>query len=276
MVKRKYYNNIHYVIDEEQKIVVLKPEFHAELLSFDKFKGFKKIGGSTIGDVLLTGGFKSQFSAFCHIARLKLPVLAKKYVNAGTILEPRVFDAFRNAYPNEQILNYQAHEYNYNFFEGKNDYIIGVPDGFLPSKNCVLEIKTAGESKIDKWNKEVEPSYRKQAQLYAYLMNAERYKIIALFLKEDQGDYLHPELVDLKKRKIKAYDFVVNYAEAQDDIEKVKQWFVHHTQTGVSPQYNLSIDTDQIEYLKCSTPQEWENLLNHWIKIGKADPDCQA
>ncbi|VEU74342.1 Uncharacterised protein [Mycoplasmopsis citelli] len=276
MVKRKFYNNIHYVVDEENKVVRLNPDFHSDLLSFDKYKGFKKIGGSTIGDVLLTGGFKSQFSAFCHISRLKLPVLSKKYVNAGTILEPRVFEAFRAAYPNEEILNYEASKYNYNFFEGKNDYIIGVPDGYLPSKNCVLEIKTAGESKIDKWEKEVDPSYRKQAQLYGYLMQADFYKIIALFLKEQEGDYLHPELVDLKKRKIKAFDFKVNYQEAEDDILKVKNWFLYYTQSGVSPQYNLSIDADQIEYLKCSTPQEWEQLLQHWIEVGKADPDCEA
>ncbi|VEU75943.1 MAGa7180 family putative nuclease [Mycoplasmopsis columboralis] len=276
MVKRKYYNNVHYFVDEVNKVVRLSESFHQELLTFDKFKGFKKIGGSTVGDVLLSGGFKSQFAAFCHIARIKLPVLSKKYVNAGTILEPKVFDAFRAAYPNETIYNYEAAQYNYNFFEGKDDVLSGVPDGYLPSRNCVLEIKTAGESKIDKWEKEVDPSYRKQAQLYSYLMKATSYKIIALFLKDEEGDYLHPENVNLRKRKIKAFDFEVNYQEAEDDIKKVKSWYYHYTKSGVSPQFNLSVDADQIEYLKCSSPQEWEALLQRWIQMGKADADSEA
>lgn len=44
-VSRKYYNNVHYTIDWENKVLVLKSEFHKELLTFDKWSGFKKIGG---------------------------------------------------------------------------------------------------------------------------------------------------------------------------------------------------------------------------------------
>ncbi|WP_025755459.1 MAGa7180 family putative nuclease [Mycoplasmopsis cricetuli] len=273
MATRKFYNNVDYFIDETNKTIKLAPEFHKKLLTFNKFHGFKKIGGSTVGDVLLAGPFKSQFAAFCHIARIKLPVLSKKYVHAGEVLEPKVFDAFRKAFPNLEIQNYIAKDYNYNFFEGKDDVLTGVPDGFIPKLNCVIEVKTAGETKLPKWLKEVDPSYRKQAQLYSYLMNAKSYKIVALFLKDEEGDYLDPEHLNINKRIIRAFDFPVNYQEAKDDIQKVKNWYYKYTKSGISPKYNLSIDGDQIQYLKCSNEQEWIELLNTWIKSGKADPD---
>ncbi|UWV92538.1 hypothetical protein [Mycoplasmopsis cynos] len=73
-VARKYYNNVHYTIDWNNSVIILKPEFHKELLTFSKWTGFKKIGGSSVGDILIKGGdiFKSEFKAYCHIAKIKI------------------------------------------------------------------------------------------------------------------------------------------------------------------------------------------------------------
>ncbi|UWW01261.1 hypothetical protein NW064_02615 [Mycoplasmopsis felis] len=127
----KYWNNIHYIIDKEKRVIKLLPDFFNELKTFDKWKGYKKIGGSSVGDILIQNKFKSQFNAFCHITRLKLPVLSKKYINAGIILEPKIFDVLRNTLKNQKIENYKAEDYNYDYFAGVDDVLSGVPDGFI-------------------------------------------------------------------------------------------------------------------------------------------------
>ncbi|MGZ9800595.1 MAGa7180 family putative nuclease [Mycoplasma sp. AC1221] len=277
---RKYFNKQHYIIDKENRVIKLLPEFYSELKTFDKFRGYKKIGGSSVGDILIENKYKSQFNAFCHITRLKLPVLSKKYINAGTILEPKIFDLLRAKSPNLYIENYEAKNFNYDYFAGVDDVLSGVPDGYIPSLNRILEIKTAGESKKDKWEIEgVDASYRKQAQLYAYLMSKKlnkpitTYSIIAAFLIDAQGDYLNPQAVDLNKRKIKSYTFNVNNAEVEEDIRLVKEWYYKYTSTDTSPQFDFSDDADQLEYLECENYEQYNQLIVRWKAIGKADKD---
>ncbi|WBP84145.1 MAGa7180 family putative nuclease [Mycoplasmopsis edwardii] len=286
-VSRKYYNNVHYTIDWENKVLVLKSEFHKELLTFDKWSGFKKIGGSSVGDILIKGdAFKNEFKAYCHITRLKMPVLSKKYINAGVVLEPKIFDVLRSSFKGLEIQNFVASEVEYDYFKGIDDVISGVPDGYIPSKKIILEIKTAGEKKYELWNKSnVDPAYRKQAQLYAYLMSkklnekVEMYTIVAAFLKEDKqlniNDYLEPEKVDLNERIIKAYPFKVNEHEVLSDIKEVKDWYAKYTQSNTSPQFDRSINADDLEYLSCSNEEEWIALLEKWKAMGKADPDTK-
>ncbi|MGZ9797178.1 MAGa7180 family putative nuclease [Mycoplasma sp. 4013] len=277
---RKYFNKQHYIIDKENRVIKLLPEFYSELKTFDKFRGYKKIGGSSVGDILIENKYKSQFNAFCHITRLKLPVLSKKYINAGTILEPKIFDLLRAKSPNLYIENYEAKNFNYDYFAGVDDVLSGVPDGYIPSLNRILEIKTAGESKKDKWEIEgVDASYRKQAQLYAYLMSKKlnkpitTYSIIAAFLIDALGDYLNPQAVDLNKRKIKSYTFNVNNAEVEEDIRLVKDWYYKYTNTDTSPQFDFSNDADQLEYLECENYEQYNQLIARWKAIGKADKD---
>ncbi|WP_036431201.1 MAGa7180 family putative nuclease [Mycoplasmopsis felis] len=277
---RKYWNNIHYIIDKEKRVIKLLPDFFNELKTFDKRKGYKKIGGSSVGDILIQNKFKSQFNAFCHITRLKLPVLSKKYINAGIILEPKIFDVLRNTLKNQKIENYKAEDYNYDYFAGVDDVLSGVPDGFMPEHNMILEIKTAGEKKQELWQKDgVDPSYRKQAQLYAILMSKklntriDKYSIVALFLKDEEGDYLKPEEIDLTKRKIKTYTYKVNENEANEDIKLVKDWYYKFTNTDISPEFNFLDDADQIAYLECQNNEEYQQLINKWKSMGKADLD---
>ncbi|EFF41743.1 MAGa7180 family putative nuclease [Mycoplasmopsis alligatoris] len=275
MAKRKFYNNREYYVNEQDNTVVLSKEFHNKLLSNDKWNKFKKLGGSSVPDVLETDRFKSQFSAFCHISRIKMNVLQKKYINAGSLIEPIVFNALRSKFPNLEILNYRAEDYDYDFFKDKDDILSGVPDGFIPSQNLILEIKTVGEAKYDAWEKEVPIAYKKQAQLYAYLMGVDKYSIVATFLRDDEGDYLNPEKYPIDNRIVKNYTFKINENETKDDIEKIKAWYKKYTALGISPQYNLSTDSDLVEYLKCSNETEWELLLEKWKKLGKADLDVQ-
>ncbi|QNM93807.1 hypothetical protein H9M94_00835 [Mycoplasma sp. Pen4] len=272
---RKYYNNIHYTIDYNNQVIILSDKMYDDLHSNNQWTKYKKMGGSSISDLLIKDAFKSEFSAFCHITRLKLPVLTQKYVKAGVELEPKIFDFLRAKLPDYGIENFVAEDFGYDYF--KNDPIIGgVPDGFIPKYNMILEIKTAQEKKKEIWKKDgVDVSYRKQAQLYSYLKGADKYAIVALFLKPDEGDYEHPELINLNQRDIETYAFKLNEADAIDDIKKVKEWYIHYTNTKISPKFDLAINGDQIEYLACENEQQWIGLLNKWKAAGKADPDIK-
>lgn len=74
-----------------------------------------------------------------------MPVLSKKYINAGVVLEPKIFDVLRSSFKGLEIQNFVASEVEYDYFKGIDDVISGVPDGYIPSKKIILEIKTAGE-----------------------------------------------------------------------------------------------------------------------------------
>ncbi|MGY6172030.1 MAGa7180 family putative nuclease [Candidatus Mycoplasma pogonae] len=269
MVKRHFYNNREYVLDKVNKVVILKPEFHQKLLNkqlWGKF-GFKKIGGSSIADVLLTDNFKSHFAAFAKIAWLSMPVLDPKYVNAGVAIEPKVVEALETKL-NIEIETFPPEQYNYDYFAGKDDIIGGIPDGYIPKNESIIEIKTAGEKKYYDWEKYGVPlAYLKQAQLYTYLMNKEKFYIVATFLKEE--DYAHPKNFPIKNRKLKAYPYKLNRDQAMDDIQKVKQWYQFYTQKGISPQYNEAIDGDLIDWLECENEDQLQTLLDKWKALGK-------
>lgn len=268
-IKREFYNNVHYQLDKEQKVVHLLPDFY-NLLKTKKLKGrfgFKKIGGSSIGDVLEVDQFKSQFAAFCRMAWIGLPILDRKYVDAGIAIEPMVINAIEEK-TNQKIQTFDPFAYNFDYFKDKDDIVGGLPDGYIANLDLILEIKTTGAKNFAKWNQwGIPTAYLKQAQLYAYLMEAKQYSIVATFLEED--DYANPKLFPIKKRKLKNWTFKVNIEQAQDDIQKVKSWYECYTNSMTSPQYDELKDGDLIAWLDVSSPEEWAILKNKWISEGK-------
>lgn len=279
--KRKYYNGVDYELDEKLQVVKLKPEFHRKLLNKQLWgkKGFKKFGGSSIADVLETDSFKSNFAAFCHMAHLKMPVLVQKYVKAGIAIEPKIFEVMKKHFSNKEIIHLEAADYNFDYFNDKYEYLQGVPDGIMPNEKIVLEMKTVNEKKADIWGQpgkevlSVPLDYRKQAQLYAYLLGYDRYSIVATFLKEE--DYLEPENFPIEKRMIRQYMYKVDKNIAEDDIKKTIDFFKKYSTLGISPVYNPIRDRDQVEFLKCHNEKEWKDLLEQWKQVGKADKDYE-
>ncbi|UVD81531.1 YqaJ viral recombinase family protein [Mycoplasma iguanae] len=272
-MKRHFYNKREYFIDKETKTLHLKPEFHKMLLEkklWGKF-GFKKIGGSNISEVLKTDEYKSEFAAFVKISWLGMPILDEKYIKAGVIIEPKVLEILESKLA-EPIKRFNPADYNYDYFAGQDPIIGGIPDGFIESKKYLLEIKTAQEKKFDSWLSQGVPiSYQKQAQLYSYLMGVETFFIVATFLKEE--DYINPETYPIKKRKLKSFKYTVNKDQVIDDIEKVKEWYIKHTTSGISPQYNDYLDGELLDWLDCSNEEEMKQLLVKWEKQGKYKPD---
>ncbi|VEU75510.1 YqaJ-like viral recombinase domain [Mycoplasmopsis maculosa] len=276
--KTRFYNGKEYILDEKERIIILTDEFHDKLLnSKNKFTSFKKFGGSSISDIFETDSFKSQFGAFCHLARLKMPVLQEKYIKAGIAVEPKIFEILKEKYPKLDIEHIRAEDYGYDYFEGKHNILGGVPDGLIPSQNIVLEMKTVNIKKFESWSQEnnagVPLDYRKQAQLYAYLLGFDKYSIVAAFLED--SDYIKPEEIDLNKRNVKTYNFKVNKEMAKDDVKRIIDFYEKYTALGKSPKYQLPRDIDQVEYLKCHNVIEWKQLFDKWKKEGKIDEDIE-
>ena len=268
-IKRHFYNGVHYEIDENEKVIRLLPDFKRKLVNknlWGKF-GFKKIGGSSIGDVLKVDQWKSQFAAFCRISWLGIPILDRKYVDAGIAIEPMVVKAIEQK-THRVVTTYDPYKYNFDFFADKDDVLGGLPDGFIEETQTIIEIKTTGEKNLEKWNTwGIPAAYLKQAQLYSYLIGANNYAIVATFLKEE--DYINPSSYPIKERIIKSYPYKVNISQAEDDIKKVKEWYSKYTKSGISPIYDDTIDSDLLTWLKVSNKEEWEELKNRWIKDGK-------
>ncbi|MGL5205390.1 MAG: MAGa7180 family putative nuclease [Metamycoplasmataceae bacterium] len=267
--KRHFYNGIDYNLDEINKKVILSEDFHKKLLEkklWNKF-GFKKIGGSSVGDVLETDDYKSQFAAFTRMAWIGLPVLDRKYVDAGIDIEPKVVDAIEKKL-NLKVETYDPVKYNFDYFADKDEVIGGLPDGYIRDKKIIIEIKTTGEKNYENWNKYGVPvSYLKQAQLYSYLMGVEDFWVVATFLKEE--DYIEPKNFPIEHRRIKNYKYKINKAQILDDIKNIKDWYKKYTTSGISPQYHIVKDADLVEYLRCHNEEEYKILLSKWKDEGK-------
>lgn len=268
---RKFYNNVDYCIDWENKVVKLHPDFHQKLLNkeFAFRTGFKKIGGSTIGEVLGLDDYSTPFRAFIKISKLDMPILDTKYVDAGQAIEPLVIEAIKIK-TGFQIEVFPAAQYNYDYF--KEDPIIGgIPDGYIAETNTIIEIKTTGEKNMDKWGPKGENlplKYLKQAQLYSYLKKANKFAIVATFLKEE--DYINPSNYPIRQRKIQSYSYNVDTNQVEDDIIKIKQWYHKHTQSGISPEFDRKLDGEILEYLACENQEQWKLLYERWMsKINK-------
>ncbi len=273
-IKRHFYNGKEYVLDIENQVIKLLPSFHEKLLQknlWGKF-GFKKMGGSSVGDVLQTDNFKSPFKAFARMSWIDMPILDKKYINAGIAIEPKVLDLLSSQPNITSVQGFDAKEYNYDYFAGKDDIIGGLPDGLVQPGNVVIEVKTAGKKKLEQWKKYGVPEgYLKQAQLYTYLMGLETYAIVATFLEEE--DYKLPEMYPIEDRKTKTWPFKINKSQVEDDIAFVKEWYKKHTSSGISPKFDERRDKDVIDYLLCRDKTEWELLQEKWIDEGKINLD---
>ncbi|PZW01440.1 MAGa7180 family putative nuclease [Metamycoplasma auris] len=267
--QRSKYNGQEYKVDYDNKVVILNADYHHKLLSNKpgSFGGFRKITGSALGDILKLSSLNSEFAAFARIAGFPMPILDRKYVDAGIALEPKIIEKIESKY-NFKIERFDAKKYNYDYFSN-HDLFGGLPDGYLEDQKLIIEIKTTGIKKLSAWNNNnINLSYIKQAQLYSYLMNVKKFTIVAAFLEDE--DYVNPENVDLNQRFVKNWFFEVNEEQVLDDINKCKEWYYKYTKAGVSPIWNESIDSDLIEYLACSNYQEWEELYLKWVEIGKA------
>lgn len=270
--KRHFYNGKHYTIDRENNVVRLTPEFATQLRSnklWGKF-GFKKIGGSSLGNVLGSNPFGSRFEESLRIMWLNLPMFDDKYTKAGQEIEPKVV-AIMESKLNQTLKRYSGEDYDYDYFK-EHEFIGGLPDA--TGDRRTYELKTTGEKNIQKWEEYGVPEYyQQQVALYDYLLygNGEQQHtfeavIVACFLKEE--DYANPANVDLTSRVIKSYKVKYDPSDVESWMEKSKKFRDVIIKHGVSFPFDLSNkkDAEIISYLECKD----ENEYNDWlVKTGK-------
>ncbi|WP_245979642.1 MAGa7180 family putative nuclease [Mycoplasma struthionis] len=182
---RRFYNNKHYFLDYENKVLRVEENILKEMQSNKPgtFKGFKKITGSALSNILKLTSFDSQFKGFVNICRFDMPIINTMYVDAGKAVEPKVIERIQSKF-DEVIQRFEAEQYNYDYFKS-NELFGGLPDGYVENQKLIIEIKTVGEKNLEKWTTNgVTPGYIKQAQLYTYLMGAKKFTIVGCFLKK--------------------------------------------------------------------------------------------
>lgn len=270
--KRHFFNEKHYFIDYENRKVILEKEFHNLLLKKKLWgnKGFKKITGSSLGDVLETDNFKSKFNAFLKITRLDMPVLDYKYINAGKKIEPLFLELISKKI-NKKIKVFPPEKYNFDYFLKVDEIVGGIPDGYIEDQKIILEIKTTSIKNIDKWKKSPPLDYIKQAQLYTFLNKTKKFIICAVFLEDK--DYVAPENLDIyqkdKENKINFWNYEINQFQVLDEVNKIKNWYREVTQKGESPRWKYNLNTDLKDFLECKDENEWEKLWQKWEQEGK-------
>lgn len=266
--KRHFYLDKHYTIDRENKVVRLTPEFATQLRSnklWGRF-GFKKIGGSSLGNVLGSNPFGSKFEESLRIMWLNLPMFDEKYVKAGQDIEPKVIQVMENKL-GKKLNVYPAEKFDYDYFK-KHEFIGGLPDATGDRKT--YELKTTGEKNITKWDTYGVPEYyQQQVALYDYLLFGNDEKthsfeavIVACFLKEE--DYANPSAVDLENRVIKSYKVRYNPDDVRTWMEKSKKFRDTIVQYGVSYPFdeNNKKDLEILGFLECKD----ENEYIEWLK----------
>lgn len=269
-IKRHFWNEMDYKIDNENGIVQLNKDMHKLLLDkrlWGKF-GFKKLGGSTLGSITGTNPFGSKFKESCRIMWLDMPMFDDKYVVAGQVLEPKIIKALEDKLETK-IATFPAAENNYDYFFEFNN-VGGLPDGKDLLNEKIYEIKTTGKKNFDKWEKTGVPLYyQEQAQLYTYLWSVKHAvkdmqdpEIVACFLEPD--DYAKINDVNIEGRILKRYKVKYVKQEIADKLKDAIDFRKQITSTGSSIKFDLTNkdDTELLSWLVLKNEEE----LKQWLK----------
>ena len=227
----------------------------------------KKITGTTFGSFLNKNKYEDEFNVFCKIFRINKPILDFKYINAGVQTEKQFIERFSReiGYP---IKTFDKIQNNYDCFP-ENATFGGIPDGYIESKKALLEFKTTSHWNEKHWNdKGVPENYIKQAELYAYLLGAQTYSIVVMFLENE--DYEKPDSIPVAFRKIKVFGPYILNREMVAKEMKIAKWKRNAwILTGKSPKFDFMKHKDLLDYLKCENEAAWEQLQEKWRLEGK-------
>lgn len=230
-----------------------------------------RITGHRFASVLGLNQYQSPFGAWAEITRLvKLPFEDNKYTIAGKTIEPKLIDVVRKKFPNcvsiEEYYGNNIDKYRWNNFVDDSNVFGGIIDAVatkedLKTITAIVECKTS--SKPHLWaNNNVPIEYLLQGCEYSYLKGLDRVVFICAFLQE--ADYNHPEkfvpteentIIVVKKLKDVRIQMpngeIITFDQA---IEYCEKWWEDHIETGISPEFDETLDKEYLDIIRTGKP----------------------
>lgn len=238
----------------------------------EPIKKNKKITGTHFPTVLGANPFSSPFEVWCRCVRLyEKPFEGNKYTNAGQVIEPKVFDFLRYSMGlGDKVVTpedvYGKDHFKKTWGDFYPDTVIfgGMWDALIRDENgnieYVVEIKTVqvdgrSGSLEERWKDGEAPHYQAlQASLYAHLLGVDKVLMVAVALKDSEGDYEHPEQVVPSYANGNVYidEFKVSerYPNFDMYIKRATDWWNKYVLTGVSPEYDEKKDAEILKALR--------------------------
>ena len=276
--KRKFYNGVDYFLDEEKKQVILSDGLISKLKNKEIYGmlGWKKVGGSSVSNILCDTSWTSPFKEFCRMSFLNAPIYDTKAIDIGVKMEPKIWEYICNLEGTENFIKktYPAKENNYDIFQHL-EHFGGLPDGFMISKekktSVVIEIKTTKKQKQPWLIKKIPDYYKYQAELYAYVLMAKKYVIAVCFIP----DKIYDDLTQIDnfvvgKDNVILKCFETDFKRAEKNMKRMEEFRKKWMKSKKSPVWNDKLDKDAIDFLRCKNVDEWEKLaLKHNCLITK-------
>lgn len=235
----------------------------------------KKITGTHFPTVIGVHPYSTPFEVWCRCTRTyEIPFEGNKYTNAGQIIEPKVFDFLRNSLGYGERLVTPEDVYGKDYFQKTwgdffpEDKIFGgMWDALIVDENgkviAVVEIKTVqvdGRSGTleERWENGEAPHYQGlQASLYAHRLGVDKVIMVAVTLKDSEGDYEHPEQVVPSYANNNVYidEFNVSerYPNFEGYIEYATHWWNEYVIKGVSPEFDEKKDAEILKALRTNS-----------------------
>ena len=244
-------------------------------ITTEPIKKNKKITGTHFPTVLGVNPFSTPFEVWCRCTRTyEKPFEGNKYTNAGQVIEPKVFDFLRDSmgFGNrlitpEDVYGKDHFKKTWGDFYPNHPFLGGMWDALINDENgnteYVVEIKTVqvdgrSGSLEDRWKDGAAPDYQSlQASLYAYLLGVDKVLMVAVALKDSNGDYEHPEQVVPSYANNNVYidEFRVSERYPNFDlyIDKATAWWKGYVETGISPEYDEKKDAEILKALRTNS-----------------------
>lgn len=233
---------------------------------------FKKITGTHFPTVIGTNPFSTPFEVWCRCTRTyEKPFEGNKYTEAGKIIEPKVFDFLRksmgfgdNVITPEDVYGEDHFKKTWGDFYPATPIYGGMWDALIRNDSgkveYVVEIKTVqvdGRSGNleERWKDGEAPHYQAlQASLYAFLLGVDKVMMVAVALKDSEGDYEHPEQVvpSFANGNVYIDEFKISerYPNFEMYINKATDWWNRYVLTGISPAYDEKKDAEILKALR--------------------------
>ena len=257
----------------------------------EPIKKNKKITGTHFPTVLGVNPFSSPFEVWCRCTRTyEVPFEGNKYTYAGQTIEPKVFDFLRNSMgfgdrvvTPEDVYGKDYFKKTWGDFFPNNKIFGGSWDALIKDENgnteYVVEIKTVqvdgrSGSLEERWKGGEAPHYQAlQASLYAHLLGVDKVLMVAVALKDSDGDYEHPEQVVPSYANGNVYidEFKVSerYPAFDMYIEQATDWWYTYVLSGISPCYDEKKDAEILKALRTNTIDATDLTFNELL--GKAE-----